>query len=296
VTAAASIAGALLVLVALRDVFDTLLHPHGRGAVSEWLIKRVWRAARRLARGSHHPLSLAGPVAFLAVIGFWGGFVLVGFALIYWPHMPEGFAFQPGLDVAKQGGFDDALYFSMTALASLGTGDVVPAIDGFRILGPLETLIGLALLTAGISWILLLYQVLSDYRALSHEISLLNEAQRQRGAALAELDPGAASSILEDLTSRVLAMRDDLVHSPIAYYFHPRDRRHALPVILPSLIEAVDRCKEPDRDPALQFQATMLRNAIDDLLETVGDRFLGGGLSADEALAAYRHDHLWDSD
>lgn len=281
-------------LVALRDVFGTLLHPHGRGAVSETLVKLVWRAARRLARGNHAVLSFAGPASFVAVIGLWGGLVLVGFALVYWPHMPEGFTFQTGLDPAAQGGFEDAIYLSMVNLASLGVGDIASTMDGFRILAPLETLIGLGLLTASISWILLLYQVLSDYRSLSHEISLLDEAQKERGTALAELDPGAASSVLEELTSRFLAMRDDFVHSPIAYYFHPRDSRHALPVILPRLIEAVDRCEEPDRDPALRFQATMLRHAIDDLLVTIGERFLGGDVSADEALDAYRRDHLWD--
>ena len=57
--------GALLVLVALRDVFDTLFHPHGRGVVSETLIRAVWRITRGLVRGNHRVLSLAGPVAFI---------------------------------------------------------------------------------------------------------------------------------------------------------------------------------------------------------------------------------------
>ena len=47
---------------------------------------------------------------------------------------------------------------------------------GLRSLGPLETLIGLGLLTAGISWILILYRVLADSRTLSDEIALLLEA------------------------------------------------------------------------------------------------------------------------
>jgi hypothetical protein len=295
VTVAASIAGALLVLVALRDVFDTLFHPHGKGVVGERLIRLVWRGARVVARGDQRVLSLAGPIAFLAVIATWGGLVILGFALLMWPHLPEGFSFDPGLDPAAHGGLEDALYLSMVNLASLGTGDIVPTMEGFRILAPLETLIGLGLLTASISWILFLYQVLSHYRSLSHEISLLGQAEEAGGTDFAELEPASAASVLDDLTSRVLALRDDLVHSPIAYYFHPRDRRHALPVLLSDLLDIVDRCSEPERAPALRFHAAMLRQAINDLLETFGRDFLGiEDAEPREALAAYRRDHLWD--
>ena len=45
----ATVGGAALVLVALRDIFDTLVHPHGRGIVSERLIRGIWRAMRRIA-------------------------------------------------------------------------------------------------------------------------------------------------------------------------------------------------------------------------------------------------------
>jgi hypothetical protein len=294
VTALITVLGALLVVVALRDVFDTLLHPHGRGVVSQTLIRLVWRATRRLVRRNHRVLSLAGPLAFVGVIAVWGFLVVVGFALIIWPRLPDAFAVSQGLDAAEQEGFVDALYLSMVNLTSLGYGDIVPTSDLLRILGPLETLIGLGLLTASISWILLLYRVLSDYRSLSHEIGLLLEAERSNPVGLAEIEPAVGAGVLADLTSRVLAMRDDFVHSPIAYYFHPRDARHALPVLLPGLLELVGSCEAPDRPAALRFQATMLRQAIEDLLATIADEFVGSPASApNEALAGYRRDHLW---
>lgn len=295
-TAIITVLGALLVLVALRDVFDTLFHPHGQGVVSENLMRAVWRVTRRLARGNHRMLSFAGPVAFIAVIAAWGTLVVVGFALIIWPHLPDAFAVGAGLDAAEQNSFVDAVYLSMVDLTSLGYGDIVPTTDLLRLLAPLETLIGLGLMTASISWILLLYRVLSDYRSLSHEIALLMAAERSSPTGLARIDPSVAAGVLADLTSRVVAMRDDFVHSPIAYYFHPRDPRHALPVLLPSLIEVVDGCSRPDRAAALTFQATMLDQAITDLLTTIAEEFLGtpGGRPHD-ALAGYRRDHLWAS-
>ena len=169
-TALSTAGGALLVTVALRDVFDTLFHPHGRGVVSEAVVRWTWRGTRALVRRNHRALSLAGPLAFIGVIAVWGALVTLGFALMLWPHFPEGFA-SSGAGMIGGGHFWDALYLSLVNLASLGYGDIVPTGGVPRFLGPAETLIGLGLLTASISWILLLYRVLSDYRALSHEIS-----------------------------------------------------------------------------------------------------------------------------
>ena len=289
-----TVAGALLIVVALRDVFDTILYPQGRGVVSSAMVRGIWRLMRRVAKGKQAALSLAGPLAFITVLAVWGTLIIVGFALILWPYFPEGFAVADTVRI--DGGLDDALYLSMVNLTSLGYGDIVPTGELLRFVGPLETLIGLGLLTAGISWILLLYRVLADYRSLSHEISLLLEEQDAAGVRLAEIEPQVAARVLADLTTRAVAMRDDLVHSPIAYYFHPRDERHALPALLPRLIAVLDDCSSPDRAPALRFQAGMLRRSIDDLMDTIAEDFLGlpsGDTAA--ALAAYRRDHLWDS-
>ena len=51
---------------------------------------------RKLVRGNHALLSLAGPIAFIAVIAVWGTLVVAGFALILWPHFPDGFAASEG--------------------------------------------------------------------------------------------------------------------------------------------------------------------------------------------------------
>jgi Ion channel len=281
-------------MVALRDVFETILHPQGRGVVSNTMTRAIWRLMRSLVKGRHAALSLAGPLAFIAVLASWGALITFGFALILWPYFPDDFAVAETVTI--DGGLDDALYLSMVNLTSLGYGDIVPTGELLRFVAPLETLIGLGLLTAGISWILLLYRVLADYRSLSHEISLLLEEQDAAGVRLAEIEPQVAARVLADLTTRAVAMRDDLVHSPIAYYFHPRDERHALPALLPRLMALLDDCSGADRAPALRFQAGMLRSSIDDLLDTIAEDFLGlpaGDTAA--TLAAYRQDHLWAS-
>src|SRR4029453_3958982 len=103
-------AGVVLVLVALRDVFDTLFHPHGRGVVGQMVIRQIWRAVRVAVRGNHAALSLPGRLAFPAVFAVWGTLVVFGFALMLWPHFPEGFAASGGAVIESGGHFADALY------------------------------------------------------------------------------------------------------------------------------------------------------------------------------------------
>ena len=252
--------------------------------------------ARDADFGSRQPCrAIAGrTLAFIAVIVVWGALVVLGFALLLWPHFPEGFSASGGAAMDGNGHFGDALYLSLVNLTSLGYGDIVPTADALRFLGPIEALIGLGLLTASISWILFLYRVLADYRSLSHEISLLSETERSSGIGLASVDPPVAARVLADLTSRVLAIRDDLVHSPIAYYFHPREPKHALPVLLPGLLAVVEECSRDENPSALRFQAVMLRQAVEDLLSTIASQFVGTHSGdPDKALSAYRRDHLW---
>jgi hypothetical protein len=41
-----TVAGTVLVVLGLRDIFDTLFRPHGRGVVGERLAALIWRLLR----------------------------------------------------------------------------------------------------------------------------------------------------------------------------------------------------------------------------------------------------------
>jgi Ion channel len=292
-TVLATAAGLALIALAVRDVFDTLFHPHGRGVVSEALTRATWRGFHAIARGRHQVLSYAGPTAFLLVVLSWVALVVLGFALIILPHLPEEYVLARGLSPDATSGFVDAIYVSMVSMTSLGFGDVAAEGDVLRLLGPVETMIGLGILTASISWILSIYGVLSDYRSASHEIALLREAERKTEIRLGRADPSEAARLLAALTSRLVAARRDLLHFPIAYYFHTRDPHHALSTQLPALLDLVNDASAEGRSSGLRLEATRLRLAVEDFLETIDDEFLTGGrLSTSETLAAYQRDHL----
>ena len=126
-------------------------------------------------------MALAGPWILICIIALWALGLSVGWALLIWPYLPEGFHFSSGLDSAQNARFADALYFSLVTMVTLGYGDIVPHTAWLRLLVPLEALIGFVLMTASISWILSLYPVLARRRHLAREVFLIQRSERLGG-------------------------------------------------------------------------------------------------------------------
>jgi voltage-gated potassium channel Kch len=291
-TVLSTAAGVAMISLAGRDIFDALFHPEGRGTLARILSRALWSLFRRAARGSERLFPVAGPVTLIAVIATWALLLVVGWALIFWPHVPEGFRFDPGAG-ERHAGFLDALSFSLVTLTTLGFGDMTPKADWLRVVAPIEALLGFGLLSASISWLLLIYPVLARRRSLAYEVALLREEERRTGKPLQELDPAAAERLYAELTSRLIAVERDLVNFPITYYFASADARFSLAAAAPYLLDLADRgAAAPGVEP-LGFRARLLREAVDDFARTTATRF--HGVEADSTAAilrAYARDHL----
>jgi hypothetical protein len=293
-TALATVAGFALILLALRDVFDTLFHPHGRSILGERLIRVTFRTVRRAARRRPAWLSIAGPAGFLLVIFSWVVLIVVGAALIMLPHLPDKFVFAPGIDPSQQSDIWDAVYLSLVNLTSLGYGDVVPSSELLRLLGPLQALFGLGILTASISWIISIYRATSDARSLAREVGLACDAEQLTGLRLADLDSEAVT-VFDRLVARLAAVRRDFVQFPIAYYFHGRDPDAELSVSLALLLPTISASLGEDRPDQLRLQATRLQIAVDELLALVDAEFHDGrGGTAEQILERWRRDHFYE--
>jgi hypothetical protein len=291
-TVVLTVAGVLLVAIALRDVFDTLFHESGRAVLSRLLMRGVWRVFRRL--GGRRRLSLAGPIALIAVVMSWATMLVVGWALFLMPHIPDSFAFGGAPHSSRVA---ESLYFSLTTLTTVGFGDIAPAEGWLRIVTPLEALIGFGLLTASVSWLLSIYPLLSRRRSLAYEIHLLTEAEAKTGKPVTALEVSAAEGVYSELTSRLVAVERDMVTFPVAYYFAEADPRFALPAAMPSLLRLAEAgCSSGIAEP-VRLRATMLRDAIEDFALTTAERFHGSAAeSVEELLDDYAHDHLLASE
>jgi hypothetical protein len=282
--------GIALIALTLRDIFDVLFHPLGRGTIARHVVRSVTGIARR-TRGVRTVGLLAGPLSYVAVVGTWAMLLAVGWALIFLPQLPQGFAFGSGLDPAEHSGFFDALYISLVNLTSLGYGDISPASPSLRVLGPVETLFGLGLLTASISWLISIYNAISRRDSFAHEVLLTKNAEEQLGNKLADADPELLERMLTSFTEQLIATRRDLIHFPITHYFRTEDEERALSGLLPFLSSLVDEAAAEDQPHALKVRAEMLRMAIDDFAETLRARLRMPGETTDATLEHYQSDH-----
>jgi hypothetical protein len=231
----------------------------------------------------------------LTILMSWAVLLALGWALVLWPHFPDGFRFAAELGPpADQQSFIDALYMSLVTLGTIGYGDISPATDLLRLLVPLEALVGFALLTASVSWLLTVYPALSRRRSLAYEITLLREVTQQSGRG--EFVHGQARSaerLFAELLSRLVAVERDLVQIPVSYYFTQGDDRFSLPSVMPWLLGMAERGLATDVPAPTRLRAEMLCAAIDDFARTTAERFHGGqAATTAELLERYARDHL----
>jgi hypothetical protein len=259
-----TVAGAVIIMVVLRDLFHTLFHPGGSASFpSQGVIRMVWRATRLTSRGRVSPI--AAPLAVVVTILAWAFLVTLGWALVYWARMPDGIAFGPGISPEDGGGFLGAVYLSLVTLGTLGYGDLVPTDTSLRLIAPVQALIGFALLSAAIAWILSLYPAVARLRSLARDVRILLRS-------LAEAPGLPTASRLEGIAIRLTRLRADFLLFSSLVYFRTGDADDSLPVALLELVDLCDEVGAAD-DPDVARAAQELRWCIGDVADVVALEF-----------------------
>lgn len=294
-----TVLGVLLVAVAVRDAFATLFQPNHTGRLNRAISRTTFRVlqtiGRRLQRrrtDERAVLVLAGPLAVLLVIVSWALLIAIGAALIYMPHLPEEFAFASGLPVAGQDTFFAALYFSLSNLTTLGIGDITPRSDWLRVVTAGQALAGVGLVTASVSWLLVIYPAISRKRALAQTVSVYLTAADGSWETMLDRSPVRATAFLAEVTSQLATMRADLTQFPVLYGFEVRDQRVILPSVLVDLCELVDTAGREDRPTEVRVEARVLDEALGIYAATLRQMILGGEDGTRETLDRYAHEHL----
>ena len=282
---ASNVLGAAIVVYGLSDIFLTLVHPHARGRLTRAIVGGIWRLTSRFGRRVR---AASGPLAAISVVLTWAAIQAIGWALIYLPHVPDGFLYSEGIDPARYPDALEALYFSLVSLSTLGFGEVVPTDPVVRLLSPLQAVTGFALLTGGATWLLQLFPTLARRRSTAMYLTLLGRTRYPE--RLGELDASAAAVVLHTVAQQIAGVRVDLSQSPESYYFRegeaPTSLGHALPVAQ-ALADAA--AKSPRAE--LHIAGAVLDGALEELGGCLRDDFGAAGHSRTDIMEAFARDH-----
>lgn len=261
------VAGTLLVLFTLREVFRDIFHPTHSGNLSD----AIGRSMSLLLR--HTRLRNAvGPLALIAVLVAWIVLLSVGFAIIYYGLYPSDFTTTAGLDSMSVGSrMVHCLYFSVGALCTFQTFDLNPKTDWLRLIVAVQGLVGISMITASVSWLVLLYPALMRQRGTARWLTLAAQAEERSGLHVEEHDP----AFLMQLEQNIIQARLDMVLFPILLHFYALTSSYTLAFALPTACRFVREGLAEDQPVKTRLVATKVQIALEDLARTIGERLWG---------------------
>lgn len=190
----------------------------------------------------------------------------IGFALIYWNFFPAAYFVQGRIPPGS--GWWWSFYYSLEMMTTLGLGDIRPNPTWLKILSACHTLVGFSLVTASITWIILIFPALRRMRTLARKAATLGEAEKQTGISVASC---GMHTELASLAEQIIRCRVEFIHFPILFYYYSDEPRASLPCALFRLIHFAEEGKASD-DRLVRLAAAGLILALGDLAELIGTR------------------------
>lgn len=266
-------AGVFLVLFTLRDVFHDIFHPTRSGSLSDV----VGRTASKWLR--HTFLRPAvGPLALVVVIASWAMLISIAFALIYFPLIPRKIALD-STGATLSGRILHSLSLSIGSLCTFQTFVASFRQSWITLVVAFEGLIGMSMITASVSWLVLVYPALERNRFLARRTFTLVKAKETSGLTRIEDE-----SLITDMADRVIQARIDLVLFPVLLHFYPRDTSETLATALPHLRQIAADSSHPNSSPQLRFAAAQLNEALLSFSQMLSERVVGGESDSIEAV------------
>jgi hypothetical protein len=238
-TAFFTLLGAALLFFVIKDVYVTILQARGRsGPVSEFVYRSIWRIARavafKLSRSRRHKLlNSVGPALMPLIVSVSIILVILGYALIYFPGMPEKFNF--GRE-AVGSRFVDSIYFSGTTLTTVGFGDISPDAPEMKIVAIIEAVSGFGLISLAVTYLIVVYAALERKRAIA--LSFYHSAEGGAdvvGFIKHHFVAGRLSGLTATLRTAARDLQETMeshVEHPIIHYFHPVQVYKGMPRVL----------------------------------------------------------------
>jgi hypothetical protein len=293
------IGGGALALVALADIFLTVLYARiGWAFLIETLGACLWRLFKRVAPGfgryRDQVLSFCGPTVLVCAVALWVTMLICGFALIVWPRLGTSVvASRPDQPTPRD--FATAIYYSGSCLTTAFNGDLVPRTAFFRLLVPVESAIGISVLTLSLTYFLEVYNALLRRSTLAQNLQHATGGTGDAAEWVAGLGPAGdfsqARGELFALGTEMLNFLESQHLYPILIYFRFGEARYAIARKTLIVFDAVSLIRTAlDGERYASFIASAAVNGLWNggmqLMRMMGANFLGGASGGEEDLDA----------
>jgi hypothetical protein len=243
------VAGAVLTLIVLLDIFLTVLYARaGTELLSPVVARTIWHAFRGvsglLGRHRGRLLTFCGPVILVALIFVWAVGLALGAALIMHPHLGGGIRASQGptpTDVMS------ALYAGASSLSFVGSGDFKPQSAGFQALYMVNSLIGASVMSLVLTYVMQIYNALRSRNALGLAIQTFSNDTGDAAELIAGLGPqGQFNSGYNNLSSLALnacAVKESHHFYPLLFYFRFTESYYSVSKTATVLLDTVSLMK-----------------------------------------------------
>lgn len=260
--------GTVMVLFGLREVFRDIFHPTRSGTLSE----NVGRLTSLLISQTRLRPAV-GALSLVITIFCWITTLTIGFALIYCGLAPqELFASSNTSAYTAPRHFLRCLYFSLGAFDTFQTFDMRPETNWLRLVVSIEGLVGISMITASVSWTVLLYPALARSRQFARRVSVLIEAEQRSGLSIVR---ELGVPLLLELAQAVLQFRIDITLFPVLLNFYAAEQESTVAHVLPEILRFARDAAGCD-DTAVRLGGVQLQIALDSLAESISDQVIQG--------------------
>lgn len=217
--------GALLMLLVLLDVFLTVLYARaGTGLISRIHARWTWCFFRAVSRPFGRVrgliLSFAGPAILVSLVLLWAFLLAVGAALIIHPNL--GASVRAGSGETPTS-FITALYAGGSSLSLVGASNFSPQTSGFRLLYLFNSLIGTAVISLTLTYLMQVYNALQRRNKLGLNLELSSAETGDAAELIAGLGPegkfDAGYSNLSEIAGDVAGAKESHHFYPVLFYF-----------------------------------------------------------------------------
>lgn len=243
------VVGLGLVLLALVDIYLTVLFPRlGSSVLSFMLARSLWCLFRTVAgimpAQRARLLAHSGSLTVTTIVVAWIALLIGGFTCLNWVGLGTGIQASEGPTPRD---FWTALYYSGYAVTTLGTGDLLPKTDYYRMLMVLQSALGFATFTLTITYVLSIYAALTQRNTLALSLHHRSNDTADPIELLIRLLPdGSPINIhqsLSDMAKDLMYLVEAQHSYPILLYFRFSQTYYALPRIILLLMETATLIK-----------------------------------------------------